>query len=67
MQGQHVGTLEQRLLALGARVSRNGGLLQGGLPTPDQDIHSEPLATLRDQLPDGAEAEDAEGRSAQPM
>ena len=49
------------------RVSRGGGFLQGGFLTPDQDLHSEPPAALRDQLPDGAEAENAERRSAQPM
>src|SRR5262249_4965519 len=51
VQGQHVGPLEQRLFARGARISRGGRLLQGGFSTPDQDIHSEPAAALRDQLP----------------
>src|SRR5437016_4820496 len=34
MQGQHVGALEQRLLACGTRVSRGGSFLQGGALTP---------------------------------
>ena len=66
-QRQHVGSLEQLLLAGGARVSGVVRLLQGRLPPPHQDLHPEAAATLRHQLADRAEAEDAEGRSAQPV
>src|SRR6516164_8019876 len=67
MQGQDVRKLEQRLLARGRRVSCGCGFLQRGFLTPDENIHSEPSATLRDQLPNGAETKNPEGRSAQAM
>ena len=67
MKRQHVGALEQLLLACGGRVSGGGGLLARALLAPDQDLHAQPAPALGDQLADGAEPENAERRSAQPM
>ena len=65
MQGEHVAGREERSLALRDRETRGAGTFARALAGPNQHLHAESAAGLRNAAPDTPEAEDAEDLAAQ--